>query len=136
MPIVIAPDTTVTVEPPVPPVIRVSVLPSPAVSVEPPSTPITSVAAPPDPTVTVVPVVGPPGPRGPAGVSTNASCVWPVPTPTYLVQVIHDLGFYPAGVTVVDQSGYPVEYAGIAYPSIDIAEVSFDVLFTGTIYLS
>lgn len=136
MPIILTPDTTVEIEPPPIPVLQVAMPPAPSVLVEPPTVPITSPGNPPDPTVTVVPVVGPPGPRGPAGTSTNASCVWPVPTPVFLVQVIHELGFYPAGVTVMDPSDDPVEYATITYVSIDIVELTFEVLFSGTIYLS
>lgn len=86
--------------------------------------------------VITVPVAGPPGPRGPAGVSTNASCVWPVSVPVYLVQVTHELGFYPAGVVAIDTQGHEVEYAAVSYLSIDVAEISFDVMFSGTIYLS
>jgi hypothetical protein len=62
--------------------------------------------------------------------------VWPVQTPVYLVQVIHELGFYPAGVLAVDTQGNPVEYAKLTYISVNIAEISFDVPFSGTIYLS
>jgi hypothetical protein len=52
------------------------------------------------------------------------------------VQVAHNMGFYPAGITAVDTSGYEVEYAGVTYVSDSIAEVTFDVLFSGTIYMS
>lgn len=136
MPLVLAPDTIVEVEPPPIPTLVLGAPSAPTVTVEPPGVPTAQPAAPVTPGVTVVPVVGPPGPRGPAGVSTNASYVWPVPVPVFLVQVVHELGFYPAGVTVMDQSGNPVEYAKLEYISTDIVEVSFDVLFSGTIYLS
>lgn len=119
MPITLIPDIVVTVDPP----------PIPTIQVSPPAAP----------SVTLVPVVGPPGPQGPAGtsgVSTNASCVWPQSTPTYLVQVVHNLGFYPAGITAIDTAGDAVEFANVVYPSTSITEVSFDVLFSGTIYLS
>jgi len=120
---------------------------TPSIIVGPPGSASAIVMAPPVPTVAqgviptvtnvmVMPVVGPPGPRGPAGVSTNASCVWPVPVPVFLVQVIHDLGFYTAGVIAIDTQGYEVEYSAVSYPSIDITEVTFDVPFSGTIYLS
>jgi len=136
MPIIIAPDTTVTVDPPPLPTIHVAPPTSPTITLTPPGIPATGPAAPVDPTVTLVPVVGPPGPRGPAGVSTNASCVWPVPQPVFLVQVQHDLGFYPAGVLAIDTGGNPVEYASLIFMSTDITEVLFDVPFSGTIYLS
>jgi hypothetical protein len=136
MPIVLAPDLVVEVEPPPVPTLTVPLPPAPSVTVLPPDIPVTIAPVPEDPSVTVVPVVGPPGPAGPAGASTNASCVWPVPVPVYLVQVIHNLGFYPAGVTAIDVGGSPVESAKIAYISIDITEVSFDVPFSGTLYLS
>jgi hypothetical protein len=109
------------------------------VTVEPPALPVAHAGAPAATAVTVLPVVGPPGPQGPPGVngvSTNASCVWPVATPVYLVQVIHDLGFYTAGVIAIDTQGYEVEYAAVSYPSINITEISFDVPFSGTLYLS
>lgn len=136
MPIIIGPDTTVIVDLPLLPTIQVAPPSSPTVVLTPPGIPAAGPAAPVDPTVTLVPVAGPPGPRGPAGVSTNASCVWPVPVPVYLVQVQHNLGFYPAGVLVIDTGGSPVEYASLTYVSTDITEVTFDVPFSGTIYLS
>lgn len=136
MGLVLAPDTIVEVDPPPIPTTVLGAPSAPVVTVEPPAVPITQPATPVVPGVTVVPVVGPPGPRGPAGVSTNASCVWPVPVPVYLVQVIHELGFYPAGIQCSDASDNPVEYAQLAYISTDIAEISFDVPFSGTIYLS
>ena len=136
MPIVLAPDTVVEIEPPDIPVLQVGTPATVNVTVESPVMPAIGVVPPQDSDVMVVPVVGPPGPRGPAGASTNASCVWPVPVPVYLVQVIHELGFYPAGVQCNDTSDNPVEYAQLAYISTDIAEISFDVPFTGTIYLS
>lgn len=136
MPIVLAPDVVVEIDPPDIPVIT-AVLPSSlTITVAPPVAPTVGATPPVDPSVTVVPVVGPPGPRGPAGTSTNASVVWPVPVPVFLVQVVHDLGFYPAGVLAIDTGGSPVEYASLSYVSIDIAEVSFDVPFSGTIYMS
>lgn len=110
------------------------------VFIDPPPLPTTVVSPPPSgPTITVFPVVGPPGPQGPPGVngvSTNASCVWPQSVPVFLVQVVHDLGFYPAGITAIDTQGYEVEYSTVSYPSVNITEVSFDVPFSGTIYLS
>lgn len=136
MPIVLAPDVVVEVEPPEIPVLVLALPSGAVVTVQTPAVPTVQMAAPGGPTVITVPAYGPPGPRGPAGTSTNASCVWLVPVPVYLVQIIHELGFYPAGVTAVDPSGDPVEYAKLVYISTDIAEVSFEVLFSGTIYLS
>lgn len=136
MPIVLAPNFTVEIDPPDIPVITAVVPSQLTVVVAPPTVPVTETSPPADPSVMVVPVVGPPGPRGPAGTSTNASVVWPVPVPVFLVQVTHDLGFYPAGVLAIDTGGSPVEYASLTYVSIDIAEVSFDVPFSGTIYMS
>jgi hypothetical protein len=109
------------------------------VTIEPPAVPTVTVVPPPAATVTVLPIAGPPGPQGPpgaAGVSTNASCVWTQSTPVYLVQAIHNLGFYPAGVVAIDTSGTEVEYSTVSYPSINITEVSFDVPFSGALYLS
>ena len=136
MPIVLAPDITVEIDPPDIPVITAELPSTLTITVAPPVAPVVDATPPADPSVTLVPVVGPPGPRGPAGTSTNASVVWPVPVPVFLVQVIHDLGFYPAGILAVDTGGSPVEYASLNYISIDIAEVSFDVPFSGTIYMS
>jgi hypothetical protein len=110
--------------------------PGVVVDVIPPDMPVLQVGTPSSSVVTILPVAGPPGPAGPPGVSSNASCVWPQALPTYLVQVTHNMGFYPAGITAVDTSGYEVEYAGVTYVSDSIAEVTFDVLFSGTIYMS
>jgi hypothetical protein len=136
MPIVLAPNVVVEVEPPTVPTLVLAPPVAPVVLTQAPATPVIYPASPGDSSVTVLPVAGPPGPSGPPGVSTNASCVWPVPVPVYLVQVHHNLGFYPAGITAIDTSEFALEYAGVSYLSTSITEVTFDVPFSGTIYLS
>jgi hypothetical protein len=136
MPIVLAPDVVVEIEPPDVPILAVAPPTTSLVLTQIPEVPVIHPASPSASAVTVLPVAGPPGPSGPPGVSTNASCVWPVPVPVYLVQVQHNLGFYPAGVTAIDTSGFALEYAGVSYLSTSITEVTFDVPFSGTIYLS
>lgn len=146
----LTPGITVDVEPPALPAVSVSA-PNPTVTVtidtltptgvtvDVPTPPLVTIGAPSTNAVTVLAVAGPPGPQGPpgeSGISAGASYVWQQQNSTYLVQIVHNLGFYPAGVTAIDTAGDNVEYASVAYPSVDIVEVSFDLLFTGTVYLS
>jgi hypothetical protein len=57
-------------------------------------------------------------------------------TAARIIQITHGLAFNPAGVTVIDGTGVPTEYASISYPADGVVELGFDIAFTGTIYLS
>jgi hypothetical protein len=75
-----------------------------------------------------------PGPQGPPGTSggsftftqSSASSVW---------LITHDLGYYPAGVMVVDSAGTEVE-GEISYPAPNQVQITFAVPFSGKAYLS
>jgi len=55
---------------------------------------------------------------------------------TTLWQIPHEMGFDPAGVTVVDNTGTPTEYDEITYPLPGLIELHFGVPVAGTARLS
>jgi hypothetical protein len=55
---------------------------------------------------------------------------------TTLWQIPHEMGFEPAGVTVVDNTGTPTEYDEITYPLPGLIELRFGVPVAGTARLS
>ena len=80
------------------------------------------------PTATVVPIGG--------AVSGVRSFLAEVTQPQTLVQVAHGMTFQPAGITVNDSAGDPVEYESVSYPAGGIVEITFAWPFVGTIRLS
>ncbi len=56
--------------------------------------------------------------------------------PSALVQIVHSLGYAPAGVLCVEDSGDITEPGSITYPMDGVVEVAFGFLFTGQIRLS
>ncbi len=58
-------------------------------------------------------------------------------TPATVWTVIHDLGFDPAGITVIDADGYHLDGFGIQYlESGKSLRLSFDLAYSGVVYLS
>jgi len=55
---------------------------------------------------------------------------------TTLWQIPHEMGFDPAGVIVVDNTGTPTEYDEITYPLPGLIELRFGVPVAGTARLS
>jgi len=55
---------------------------------------------------------------------------------TTLWQIPHGMGFEPAGITVVDNTGTPTEYDEITYPLPGLIELHFGVPVAGTARLS
>lgn len=60
---------------------------------------------------------------------------FPVPAPTLVVTIDHELGFHPAGIVCLDNGG-GMHYGMIAYPNEDTIQITFLIPFSGTIYLS
>lgn len=98
-------------------------------------TPKTKVAA-----VGVIGPAGPTGPAGPAGATgpagvgggtyvhtqSSASATW---------TVIHNLGYFPGGVSVVDSAGSKV-YGDVTHTSVNQLVINFTAGFGGKVYLS
>lgn len=79
---------------------------------------------------------GPQGPAGPSGEGVVAGFYAHVQSmPSAVWTITHNLGFRPAGVTVVDSGGTNVE-GDIVYTSANTMTISFVAAFGGTAYLS
>lgn len=80
------------------------------------------------------------GPQGPQGVpgtgGTGGAMAYThdQTTPASVWTINHNLGFYP-NVTVIDSGGTVVE-GGIAYPTVNQAQLTFSAAFAGKAYLS
>lgn len=136
MPIVLTPDTTVTVDPPLTPVVRVAVPPLPTVEVRPPTVPTTSPAPPQDPTVAVVPVVGPSGPPGPpgaAGAGTYYVHTQLIPQSVWLVA--HNLGRYPIAWSLYDTTDRLCDEYVVENTDVNNCRISMDTPTAGVIRL-
>ena len=77
---------------------------------------------------------GPTGPSGPQGVGggtyvhtqSSASATW---------TVVHNLGYFPGGVSVVDSAGSKV-YGDVTHTSVNQLVINFTAGFGGKVYLS
>lgn len=79
---------------------------------------------------------GPTGPVGPAG-TTNVSFQHEQTTPATVWQITHELGYDPAGFTVVATDGYVIDDFGIQYLVAGASlRLSFDIAIAGVAYLS
>jgi len=85
-------------------------------------------------TVVKVANVGPTGPAGPAGVSGgNYTHIQSAPSTTWTV--VHNLGYHPGGVSVIDSAGTKV-YGDITHISVNQLVINFSAGFSGKAYLS
>lgn len=100
----------------------------PPIRIAPPGADPVTLRQPGPPSATVVPIGG--------AVSGVRSFLFEVTHPQTLVQVAHGMTFQPAGITVNDSAGDPVEYATASYPTSGIVELTFAWPFVGTIRLS
>lgn len=74
---------------------------------------------------------GPPGPQGVGGgtyvhTQSSASATW---------TVIHNLGYFPGGVSVVDSAGSKV-YGDVTHTSVNQLVINFTAGFGGKVYIS
>lgn len=83
---------------------------------------------------------GDPGPEGPAG-AAGGTLAYPqgIPSDTWVIN--HNLGYYPAGIKVVDSGGTVIDGMRITYVSINTVQLQFFVAmqpagFSGVAYLS
>ena len=77
---------------------------------------------------------GPTGPAGPAGASGGTyTHVQSSPSTTWTV--VHNLGYFPGGVSVIDSAGTKV-YGDITHSSNNQLVVNFSAGFSGKAYLS
>lgn len=107
------------------------------VTVAPPTLPAIRTAPPASTTALVYPVIGPEGPRGPAGDETGLGFVHHQSSPVTTVQINHGFLFRPAGITCIATGDtFPLLGVGITYPTTGIIELSFGSPFTGDVYLS
>jgi len=85
-------------------------------------------------TVVKVANVGPAGPTGPAGVGGgNYTHIQSTPSTTWTV--VHNLGYHPGGVSVVDSAGTKV-YGDITHSTVNQLVINFSAGFSGKAYLS
>jgi len=85
-------------------------------------------------TVVKVANVGPAGPTGPAGVGGgNYTHIQSTPSTTWTV--VHNLGYNPGGVSVVDSAGTKV-YGDITHSTVNQLVINFSAGFSGKAYLS
>jgi len=78
--------------------------------------------------------VGPAGPAGPAGVGGgNYTHIQSAPSATWTV--VHNLGYFPGGVSVIDSAGTKV-YGDITHNSNNQLVINFSAGFSGKAYLS
>jgi hypothetical protein len=78
--------------------------------------------------------VGNAGPAGAAGVSGgNYTHVQSSPSTTWTV--VHNLGYFPGGVSVIDSGGTKV-YGDITHSTINQLVINFSAGFGGKVYLS
>lgn len=85
-------------------------------------------------TVVKVANVGPAGPAGPAGVGGgNYTHIQSTPSTTWTV--VHNLGYHPGGVSVVDSAGTKV-YGDITHSTVNQLVINFSAGFSGKAYLS
>lgn len=85
-------------------------------------------------TVVKVANVGPAGPTGPAGVGGgNYTHIQSAPSTTWTV--VHNLGYHPGGVSVIDSAGTKV-YGDVTHSSVNQLVINFSAGFSGKAYLS
>jgi hypothetical protein len=78
--------------------------------------------------------VGNAGPAGAAGVSGgNYTHVQSSPSATWTV--VHNLGYFPGGVSVIDSAGTKV-YGDITHNTVNQLVINFSAGFSGKAYLS
>lgn len=80
-------------------------------------------------TVLKVATIGPAGPAGPAGAGGgNYTHVQSAPSTTWTV--VHNLGYFPGGVSVVDSAGTKV-YGDITHSNSNQLVINFSAGFSG-----
>jgi hypothetical protein len=80
---------------------------------------------------------GPPGPEGPQGPSGAAASNFThsQATPSAVWEIVHGMGAYPGGITVIDSSGRLVE-GDITYLDANTIRLDFTTAFSGTARIS
>jgi hypothetical protein len=136
MPIVLAPDIIVDVEPPgipnlvlAPPVLA-------DVLVQTPATPVIYPAPLVDPAVTVLPTAGPAGPAGPPGPSGGGVAFefhQVIPQSVWIV--FHQFGRYPIAWSLYDTNGQLCDEYIVEHVDVNTCRVSMDVATAGLIRL-
>jgi len=88
-------------------------------------------------TVVKVATIGPAGPAGPAGAAGagGGSYIHAQSTPSTTWTVVHNLGYFPGGVSVVDSAGTKV-YGDITHSNVNQLVINFSASFSGKAYLS
>lgn len=137
MPIVLAPDVIVDVEPPGIPILVLAPPVLTNVLVQTPATPVIYPAPLVDPAVTVLPISGPAGPTGPPGPSGGGvtfefhqvipQSVWP--------PIIHNFGRYPIAWSLYDTDGRLCDEYIVEHLDVNTCRVSMDVATAGIIRL-
>ncbi len=92
------------------------------------------VTPPEQPTIAVIGIAGP---KGDPGTASTGAFVHTQLIPATVWTVEHDLGFNPAGITVVDTDNYQLDDFGVEY-LIDgqTLRLTFDIAVSGAAYLS
>jgi hypothetical protein len=88
----------------------------------------------------IIQVTGPQGPAGPSGTQgqqglSGGSFTHDQGSPSAAWIIVHNLGYRPGGVVVVDSAGNELEGA-VSYPDVNTVKIEFGGPFSGTAYLS
>lgn len=81
---------------------------------------------------------GPPGPQGPKGDEgdpAKTAFVWDQMTPASSWVVLHNLGYFPAGIWITDSGGQDVE-GEVTHDSVNQLTLSFSAAFSGKVLIS
>jgi hypothetical protein len=79
---------------------------------------------------------GPTGPQGPSGESVERTVMIPQPDPSNIWIVQHNLGYYPAGIRVLDSADTEIE-GDVEYLDANTIRLTFLIgAFSGKVYLS
>jgi hypothetical protein len=85
----------------------------------------------------IIQVQGPQGPAGPAGPTgpSGGQFVFHQSVAASVWTISHGMGYFPAGVMVIDSGGTEVEGL-VSYPDANTTVITFSAPFAGTAYLS
>jgi hypothetical protein len=136
MPIVLAPDVVIEVEPPTVPILVLAPPAAPIVLAQAPATLVIHPAPPSDFSVTVLPVAGPAGPSGPPGPSGGGVTFefhQLIPQSVWLVN--HEFGRFPIAWSLYDTSGRLCDEYIVEHTDVNNCRVSMDTPTAGLIRL-
>jgi hypothetical protein len=134
MPIVLAPDVVVEIEPPDVPILVIAPPTASQVLTQVPAVPVIYLAAPSASSVAVLPVAGPPGPPGPSGGGVTFEFHQLIPQSVWS-PIVHNFGRYPIAWSLYDTGGRLCDEYIVEHLDLNTCRVSMDVPTAGLIRL-